>query len=184
MIKDFISIIKQNKADWENLNDSSNEMYIPAKTILLQEGEISKHMLFIKNGCLRQSFNKDGRDITFQFFFEQQAVSSFDSFINNQASAFSIESLEPSLLIRIEKTKFDYYIKTYPEIKDVVFKLMVDRFRNYTQLFLSRIKDSPQERYEDLLQHHPEIIQRIPQHYIASYLGITSVSLSRIRNRQ
>jgi CRP-like cAMP-binding protein len=51
------------------------------------------------------------------------------------------------------------------------------------RLFLSRIKDSPRERYEELLREHPEIVRRIPQHYIASYLGITPVSLSRIRNR-
>jgi len=54
----------------------------------------------------------------------------------------------------------------------------------YQKLFLSRIKDNPQKRYEDLLKQRPEIVQRIPQHYIASYLGITPVSLSRIRNRR
>lgn len=56
-------------------------------------------------------------------------------------------------------------------------QFMLQRFRNYTELFLSRIKDTPQERYMDLLNHHPQIIQRIPQHYIASYLGITPISL-------
>jgi hypothetical protein len=54
----------------------------------------------------------------------------------------------------------------------------------YQKLFLSRIKDNPQKRYEDLLEHYPQILQRVPQHYIASYLGITPVSLSRIRNRK
>jgi CRP-like cAMP-binding protein len=52
------------------------------------------------------------------------------------------------------------------------------------QVFFSYLKNTPQQRYEQLLAEHPEIIQRIPQHYIASYLGITSVSLSRIRNRR
>lgn len=52
------------------------------------------------------------------------------------------------------------------------------------QLFLSRIKNTPQQRYEELLKEYPNIIQRVPQHYIASYLGITPVSLSRIRNRR
>jgi CRP-like cAMP-binding protein len=64
--------------------------------------------------------------------------------------------------------------------QDFIFQ----RFRNYAQLFLSRIKDSPQERYENLLENHSEIIKRVPQHYIASYLGITPISLSRIRNRK
>jgi hypothetical protein len=61
---------------------------------------------------------------------------------------------------------------------------MYQRFRNYSNLFLSRIKDTPRERYEDLILNHPEIIKRVPQHYIASYLGITPTSLSRIRNRK
>lgn len=58
------------------------------------------------------------------------------------------------------------------------------RFSFYQHLFLSRIKNTPQQRYEELLKEYPNIIQRVPQHYIASYLGITPVSLSRIRNRR
>lgn len=61
---------------------------------------------------------------------------------------------------------------------------IIDRFSFYQHLFLSRIRDTPQQRYEELLREYPNIIQRVPQHYIASYLGITSVSLSRIRNRR
>jgi len=55
---------------------------------------------------------------------------------------------------------------------------------DYAKLFLSRIKNNPQKRYEELLQENPEILQRVAQHYIASYLGITPISLSRIRNRK
>jgi CRP-like cAMP-binding protein len=69
-------------------------------------------------------------------------------------------------------------------LKDGFQDLMFQRFKNYSQLFLSQIKDTPQERYEDLINNHPEIIKRVPQHYIASYLGITPISLSRIRNRK
>lgn len=63
---------------------------------------------------------------------------------------------------------------------EVTFKRLVF----YQNLFLSRIKDSPQKRYQELIKKHPKIIERVPQHYIASYLGITPVSLSRIRNRR
>lgn len=61
---------------------------------------------------------------------------------------------------------------------------IIERFSFYQHLFLSRIKNTPQQRYEELLKEYPNIIQRVPQHYIASYLGITPVSLSRIRNRR
>ncbi|HRV32669.1 MAG TPA: Crp/Fnr family transcriptional regulator, partial [Candidatus Paceibacterota bacterium] len=64
------------------------------------------------------------------------------------------------------------------------YNYLFKRFINYAELFLSRIKDSPKERYEDLVKNYPDIIKRVPQHYIASYLGITPVSLSRIRNKK
>lgn len=62
--------------------------------------------------------------------------------------------------------------------------MILQRMGNYAKLFLSRIKDNPRKRYDELLKNNPEIIQRIPQHYIASYLGITPISLSRIRNKK
>ena len=75
-------------------------------------------------------------------------------------------------------------IDSSPAIKAQVEENIFERLVFYQQLFLSRIKDSPEKRYRDLLNNHPEMLQRIPQHYIASYLGITPVSLSRIRNRR
>ncbi|GAA4178282.1 hypothetical protein [Sphingobacterium ginsenosidimutans] len=69
-------------------------------------------------------------------------------------------------------------------LKKEIEDLTLDRLLFYQKLFLLRIKDKPQKRYEELLKQRPEVLQRIPQHYIASYLGITPVSLSRIRNRR
>jgi len=154
------------------------------KTVLLEEGEISKNIYFIKKGCLREWFNKDGKDITFQFFVEGQAVASIDSFINNKPSLFTIESIEPSILLSLNKSDFEELLATYPKFQVEFQNLIFQRLSNYTQLFLSRIKDTPEERYKDLMHSHPEIIKRIPQHYIASFLGITPISLSRIRNRK
>jgi len=133
---------------------------------------------------LRQWFNKEGKDITFQFFFENQPVASIDSFINGQPSLFTIESIEPSSILSISKDSFEKLYQAYSEIKDTFQEFIFHRLRNYTQLFLSRIKDTPKERYEELITEHPEILKRVPQHYIASYLGVTPISLSRIRNRK
>ena len=159
------------------------EKEIPSKTVLLNEGEISTNIYIIKNGCLREWFNKDGKDITFQFFFEGQPVASIDSFMNQEPSIFTIESVEPTTYLSISKVEFEKLLDTYSEFKDGLMDFIYQRFRNYEQLFLSRIKDTPQERYKDLIKNHPEIIKRAPQHYIASFLGITPTSLSRIRNR-
>ena len=104
--------------------------------------------------------------------------------MSNEPSLFAIESIEPSTIISVTKETFEELLRTYPTLKNGFQDYIFQRFKNYAQLFMSRIKDTPSERYEDLVKTHPEIIKRIPQHYIASYLGITPISLSRIRNRK
>lgn len=176
--------LKKDPAIWNNFRELTIEKIIPARTILLHAGEISNHIHFVKSGCIRQWFNKDGKDITVQFFFEGQPVASIDSFLSNQPSLFTIESIEASEIISVSKENFEKLNQIYPEFKDRFHDYLYQRFRNYALLFLSRIKDSPKERYEDLLNNRPDIIKRVPQHYIASFLGITPISLSRIRNRK
>jgi len=184
MIEKLINTIEEDEDKWSQFQNFLIEKEVDSKTVLLHEGEISNNIYFIRKGCLREWFNKDGKDITFQFFFEGQPVASIDSFINQKPSLFTIESIEPSIILSIEKADFEILLNTYPEFKTGFQDFIFQRFGNYGQLFLSRIKDSPQERYEDLFKNHPEIIKRVPQHYIASFLGITPISLSRIRNRK
>jgi len=184
MIDQLIEMIKKDEANHKKFGGQFIERKIPSKTILLLEGEIATHVHFIKKGCLRMWFNKSGKDITFQFFFEGQAVASIDSFISHQPSLYTLESIEPSTIYSISKENFEQLQQLYPKMKEGFQAILMQRLRNYALLFLSRIKDSPQERYKDLITNHPEIIKRVPQHYIASYLGITPISLSRIRNRK
>lgn len=169
--------------EWNKFSHLFKRQEIPAKTILLREGQVSKTGYFIEKGCIRIWFNNNGKDITFQFFFEGEGVSSVESFRTNQPSLFTIESIEPSVIYSISKKDFDFILDQSPLIKQSVEEQTFQRLVFYQRLFLSRIKDNPQKRYEELIQQRPEILQRIPQHYIASYLGITPVSLSRIRNR-
>ncbi|MPQ47730.1 cyclic nucleotide-binding domain-containing protein [Marinifilum sp. N1E240] len=173
-----------NSKIWDRLKEVATEQQLPAKFIILREGEVSNNIYFIKKGCLRLCFNNDGKDVTFQFFFEGDAVSSIESFWANQPSMFSLETIEASTILHVSKTDFHRIVTSSVEIKELVEKQIFQRLITYQKLFLSRIKEKPQERYEQLLTHNPDIFNRIPQHYIASYLGITSVSLSRIRNRK
>lgn len=157
---------------------------VPAKTVLLAEGDLARKVYFIEKGCLRLSFNKDGKDITFQFFLEGEGVSSAESFRYDQPSLYSIESLESSVLHTLTKKDYFEIIEASPLIKEAMEEQTLQRLLYVEKLFLSRIKNSPEERYKELLEQRPEILQRVSQHYIASFLGITSVSLSRIRNRR
>src|SRR5258708_5222061 len=162
-----------------------HRLEVPAKTILLREGEFSKKAYFIEKGCLRTWFNNKGKDVTFQFFFEQEGVSSIESFRKNIPSMCSIETIEPCILHWMHKRDWEVIVKDInktPNTQTQLMDIMLERQLNYMRHFMSFIQDTPRERYLNLLREKPHIIRRVPQHYIASYLGITPVSLSRIRN--
>lgn len=171
-------------AEWGKFGHLFRREEIPAKTVLLNEGEVARKVYFIEKGCLRLSFNKDGKDITFQFFFEGEGVSSAESFRYNHPSLYSIESLENSVVHTLTKKDYLEILEASPLIRKAMEEQTLQRLLFVEKLFLSRIKNSPEERYRELLEQRPEILQRVPQHYIASFLGVTSVSLSRIRNRR
>ncbi len=162
----------------------TEEISVRPKTVLLEEGRIADRLYYVRNGCLRLFFYNEEKDITFQFFFEGDFVASFDSLYKRAPSLFGLESIEPSVLTAIRSKDFFNAIESEPRLRRYYEDKLVERFRLYQQLFLSRIKDTPRQRYDELLKEYPDIIRRVPQHYIASYLGITPVSLSRIRNRR
>ncbi len=169
---------------FQSLLSHFEAMEIPAKTLLLQEGAISKNAFFIEQGCLRAWFNNEGKDITVQFFFEQEMVTSIESFMSGQPGLFNIESIEPAIIRSIPKADFLELVNSSKPLQDRMQEVLFQRLFFYQKLFLSRIRNNPEQRYKELLENYPDIIRRVPQHYIASYLGITPVSLSRIRNRR
>jgi CRP-like cAMP-binding protein len=176
--------LKPEVAEWNEYMHLFKREQFPAKTILLREGKISKKAFYIEKGCIRLWFNNNGKEITFQFFFEGEGVSSIESFNTNQPSLFNIETIEPCIIRSISKKDFQHILDCSPKINKDVQRHILERLIFYQKLFLSRIKDNPQKRYAELVKTSPKILQRIPQHYLASYLGITPVSLSRIRNRR
>lgn len=164
--------------------EATEALFIPSKTVLLEEGKVADRIYLIRKGCLRLFFYNEGKDITFQFFFEDDFVASFDSLYKGTPSLFSLESIEPSEVLSIKKKDFYNRIESNPSLRKLYEEKIIERFSFYQHLFLSRIKNTPQQRCEELLKEYPNIIQRVPQHYIASYLGITPVSLSRIKNHR
>src|SRR5687768_18459042 len=108
---------EQLNAEWEKFRHFFRREEIPARTILLQEGQVSERMFYIEKGCIRLSFNKDGKDITFQFFFENEGVSSAESFRSNEPSLFSIETIEPCIVHTLDKKNYAIMIERSALIK-------------------------------------------------------------------
>lgn len=171
---------------WLEYTSYFNRAEIPAKTTLLEEGEISKKLFIIEKGCIRVWFNNNGKDLTTQFFFENQSVASIESFMKKIPSPVVVETIEPTIVWWIHKNDLDKIldeIKEIPELRERLINMLFERTFDYMKYFVSFIKDSPTQRYLNLIEERPQIIQRVPQHYIASYLGVTTVHLSRIKSK-
>ncbi len=157
---------------------------IPSKTILLSEGDIATKLFLVFKGCLRTYFVKDiGVEITAQFFIENQMVSSFESAMTNTPSRQYIDTIENSIVGFIEIQKIKEIINKNSKARDYFNEYLISRLIYYMNNHASFILDKPERRYIKLMQENPELVSRLPQQYIASYLGITPVSLSRIRTR-
>ncbi|QNN40209.1 Crp/Fnr family transcriptional regulator [Pedobacter roseus] len=170
---------------WDKYLEFQERIEVPAKTILLEEGKISRHYYFVEKGCVRASLNKQGDDKTVQFFFEKEGLTSLESFLKNTPSLFKIETIEPSVIYLLHKTKVNALmdeLREVPGFSDVILNILAERQMHYMNEFVSFIRDTPEERYQKLLAERPHIVQRVPQHYIASYLGVTRVHLSRIKS--
>ncbi|KAF2338185.1 Crp/Fnr family transcriptional regulator [Flavobacterium tistrianum] len=186
MFNQFRNKFPLTDAKWNEYIGYFNRLEVPAKTTLLEEGEVSKKLYIIEKGCIRVWFNNNGKDLTTQFFFENESVASIESFMKKLPSPTNIETIEPSVLWWIHKNDLDKIleeIKEIPELRDSFINKLFERTFDYMKYFVSFIKDSPVERYTNLIKERPQIILRVPQHYIASYLGITTVHLSRLKSK-
>lgn len=186
MIFHFRQKFPQLNAYWDKYLPFHKRQEVPAKTLLLEEGKRSQQYIYIEKGCVRSFLNKDGDDKTVQFFFEQEGLASFESFINNIPSGVSIETIEPSILYFLPKKyalQLIDELSREPYFAQMVLQMFAQRQTHYMNEFVSFIRDTPEQRYQNLLKKKPKIVQRVPQHYIASYLGVSTVHLSRIKSK-
>lgn len=171
---------------WDKYLPFQQRLEVPAKTVLLKEGQVSQNYISIQQGCVRAYFDKDGNEKTLQFFFENDGFSLFDSFVNEVPSQFTIETIERSvlyLLPRIHVLQLIEDLSHEPSFMQMLLKISAERHKRYNNELISFIRDAPEQRYERLLTERPHIIRRVQQHYIATYLGVSTVHLSRIKGK-
>lgn len=171
---------------WNKYLPYQSRLEVSSKSILLDEGKVSLNYIFIEKGCVRAFFNNNGNNKTVQFFFENEGLTSFDSFVNNTPSLFTIETIEPSVIYLLPKHYVNQLMDELakePDFVRLILQISAGRQTHYMNEFVSFIRDTPEERYQKLLNERPHIIKRVPQHYIASYLGVSTVHLSRIKSK-
>lgn len=150
---------------------------------LVTEGKTGRHLYFLKQGCLRGFYNLDGKEITYWFAFAPDFVTSFHSFITQQPAVESIQMLEGSVLWAISKESVTRLMNEHHEIERLVRIAYESYYIRLKERFVNAQFKTASERYQSLLQQTPQMLERVPLGHIASYLGISPETLSRIRSR-
>lgn len=151
-------------------------------TVLLKEGQRSKDSYFVLRGCIRTYYDLDSEEKTTAFYTEMEALTP-PCVINKTPSEYFISCIEDSILtISNADMEADVNFK-FPKFELMCRKLSEELLAKKQIDFDEFKTSSPEQRYLNLLQKRPDLIQRVPQHQLASYLGITPQSLSRLRGR-
>lgn len=150
--------------------------------IILSEGEISDCTFFVEKGLLRMySIDKAGKEHVIQFAPENWIISDTTSQLLNEKSRFYIEAIEESEVIVTREGFFEDLSKIYPDVAEKNQRLMFNHIKNLQNRVNALISTTAEERYLEFLKKYPNLMLRAPQWMVASYLGITPESLSRVR---
>ncbi|MFT3980473.1 MAG: Crp/Fnr family transcriptional regulator [Ferruginibacter sp.] len=149
--------------------------------LLIEEGQVCRQLYFIEKGCIRGFYNIDGKDVSQWFGFENDFVTSFRSFTTRTASREYIQVVEDCTMWGISKDELDGLLQQFPELEKLVRLIYEQYYIRLEERYSNAHFKTASERYEDLQQNSPHILNRMPLGYIASYLGISAETLSRIR---
>ncbi|HRH47883.1 MAG TPA: Crp/Fnr family transcriptional regulator [Panacibacter sp.] len=188
MLNDFFNKLSKNilltEADKVIFSQHVVVKKLRKRQYLLHEGEICKHVAFVNSGMLRSYLvDEKSNEHIIQFAPEGWFISDLYSFITEDASNLNIEAIESSELVLVSRASHIYLEKAVPEF----FKFNYLQYRGAYIALQKRLTStftlSAEEKYINLLNIYPDIMQRVPQHMIASYLGLTAETLSRVRKK-
>ncbi|MCC6371359.1 MAG: Crp/Fnr family transcriptional regulator [Bacteroidia bacterium] len=183
LLFDFISKYVSLTEDEKNAIISLNIFHSVKKgTTLLKEGQTSKESYFVLKGCIRTYYILDSEEKTTAFYTEMEALTP-PCVVNKTPSDHYVSCLEDSILL-ISNSEMEQEMNTkFPKF-ELMCRMLSDELLAKERMDFDEFKtSSPEQRYLNLLQKRPDLIQRVPQHQLASYLGIKPQSLSRLRTR-
>lgn len=162
--------------------------YIPIKTfkkneIIFREREYFHTMYLILEGSVRLYYNVDGNDKTAFFYTEGKFICAGESFTYNVPANENYQALEDTTLMFFHENTLEDLVKLFPNFKYISRLVIEDELITSQNMVASFITKSPEERYLELIETNCELFQRVHQHYIASYLGVSPETLSRIKKR-
>lgn len=150
--------------------------------VVVREGQFSQKAYLIVQGCARAYYLKDGRDISDWFTFENQFMAPIVSFFSAQPSPHYVEFVEDSTVLEFSKSSVDHLSDKHHDFERFIGKVVTETMLGLCERLYTIQFNKAEDRYKHLLTLYPNITQRIPLTHIASYLGISLETLSRIRN--
>lgn len=169
----------------EEIDILSNQNFIQSykkRTILLSEGQIAKECYFIMQGCVSSYYLVDGEVKITEFFTESQPITSV-SYTTKKPSEYYLECLEDCIISIGTPESSTELMRKLPRLAALGANIMEDQLAHQRMKYDDFIKLSPEDRYINLQKTSPDLLNRVPQYLIASYLGIKPESLSRVRKR-
>jgi CRP-like cAMP-binding protein len=176
-------LMEFSETEWRAHRDLLTRRFLKKGEFLSQAGEISNYVSFINRGSLRVYMEISEQEISKHFFFDHEYASDYASFLTRTPGLLNIKALEDTELMELSYENVQMLYERYPiwqKYGRLIAEKLYIQVANRTQELLLR---TPEEMYIRLIEAQSPIIARIPQHYIASYLGIQPESLSRIRKR-
>lgn len=189
MFEVFARYLKDNAGltddEIEQVHAHTTERRLRKKQYLLQEGDFSPYNCFVAKGCLRTyNIDKDGNEHTLRFAIENWWTADYESYNSGTPSKNNIDALEDSEIIQIAKKDLDALVKAIPKLAEFYERLTTRSYTASQNRILSIISGTAEERYENFIKSYPDVFNRVPLRMIASYLGVTRETLSRIRGKQ
>ena len=188
-LEDLINKIKSSislspKAE-EYVVSIAKEKTVYKGDVLIRQGQNVRNTYFVKDGCLRAySIDKNGKEHTLQFAVKNWWISDFIGIYNNELATLTVECITDSNIIKFNAKELDGIYLIFPEFEAFQRKNLERHVVSLHKRILNQLQLSASERYELFLKQYPDIEQFTPNYHIASYLGITQQSLSRIRVRK
>lgn len=166
-----------------DLTKKSKLLVLEKGTILVKEGQYSDKTFFIVKGCARAYYLKDGKDISDWFAFENEFISSINSFFLNIPSPHFIELIEDSVFLEISRENAENLADAHRDFERLSKVVVIKTMLKQQERIASMQFHTAEQKYKNILSIQPNITQRIPLTHIASYINITLETLSRIRKR-
>jgi CRP-like cAMP-binding protein len=155
----------------------------PKGKLLVKAGDVCRYCYFVLEGCLRQYKLADDTEVTIQFYTAREAAVDFNSYVNQVKSESYLVCLEDTIVIEGNLEQETDMYERFPKLQQITRAMMEQDFGKMQEQFSRFIASNAEERYVYLLNNRPDLLQRVPLQYLASYIGVTPESLSRIRKR-